>query len=190
MNSRIPGFRGEFLWELEIAQTQLLALANAFPAEDYGWKPAEDARSFSRVLVHVAAGNFSLLRLAGFHAAESLDLYGPLEGEPLAQFAAVIRKNISLEKTVTEKQAVIDLLQRSFQAVSQSLTECGDEQLECAGEFFGGLTTVRRVCLRILAHAHEHMGQAIAYLRSNGIAAPWPDPLKLLDRIPAEAGTR
>jgi len=29
------------------------------------------------------------------------------------------------------------------------------------------------------------MGQAIAYVRSMGIKAPWPDPLKNLDRIAA-----
>jgi len=39
--------------------------------------------------------------------------------------------------------------------------------------------------LRMLAHSHEHMGQAIAYVRSMGIKAPWPDPLKNLDRIAA-----
>ena len=39
----------------------------------------------------------------------------------------------------------------------------------------GEQTTVRRVYLRLLAHADEHMGQMIAYLRFNGIAPPWPD---------------
>lgn len=32
---------------------------------------------------------------------------------------------------------------------------------------------------------HEHMGQAIAYVRSMGMKAPWPYPLKNLDRIVA-----
>jgi hypothetical protein len=36
--------------------------------------------------------------------------------------------------------------------------------------FFGEETTVRRVYLRLLAHASEEMGQMIVYQRFNGIA--------------------
>jgi len=57
---RLPGFKGEYLWELDIAERQLLALAEAFPADRYGWHPAETARSVSEVLVHIAAGNLTL----------------------------------------------------------------------------------------------------------------------------------
>ena len=76
MKLRLPGFKGEFLWEFDIAERQLLALAEAFPAESYGWRPAETARSVSEVLVHVAAGNLLLLGITGVAAAP--DLYGKL----------------------------------------------------------------------------------------------------------------
>ena len=56
MSTRLPGFRGEYLWEFDFAEKQLLALAEAFPAERYAWRPAETARSVSEVLVHVGAG--------------------------------------------------------------------------------------------------------------------------------------
>jgi hypothetical protein len=55
------GVKGEYLWEFDIAERQLLALAEAFPAERYGWRPADTARSVSEVLVHVAAGNLRCL---------------------------------------------------------------------------------------------------------------------------------
>jgi len=61
MESRVPGFRGEFLWELSIAQIQLPALAAAVPEEKFSWRPVEDARPFSAILVHIAACNFALL---------------------------------------------------------------------------------------------------------------------------------
>ena len=35
MPQRISGFRGEFLWEWDIVERQLLQLANAFEAGDY-----------------------------------------------------------------------------------------------------------------------------------------------------------
>jgi hypothetical protein len=138
----------------------------------------------------VAAGNFLLLRLVGVSALGDVDLYGPLGGDRLAQFAAAVRKNILLEKTIVEKPPVIDLLRRSLDAVRQSCIESGDEEIERTGQFFGEQTTVRRVYLRMLAHVHEHMGQAVAYARFNGIGVPWPDPLKELKRMTAEAGSR
>jgi hypothetical protein len=61
MTERFSGFRGEFLWEWDIAERQLLQLANAFPAADYAWRPAATARCVSEVLVHVACGTFMLL---------------------------------------------------------------------------------------------------------------------------------
>ena len=190
MNSRIPGFRGEYLWELDIAQRQLTALGEAFPAELYGWRPAQDARSFSEVLVHVATGNFLLLRVAGVPAPAGFDIYGPHQGDRFTKFTALIRENLSMEKTVIEKRSVIDLLSRSFEAIRHSMVESSDEEIETTGEFFGEQTTVRRVYLRMLAHTHEHMGQAVAYARINGIRVPWADPLKELDRMTAEASSR
>jgi len=104
MNMRLPGFKGEFLWEFDIAEGQLLALAEAFPAESYGWRPAKTARSVSEVLVHVAVGNLLLLRITGIDAAP--DLYSKLEGEAVPPMMAVIAKNDSLEKSITDKAGV------------------------------------------------------------------------------------
>jgi hypothetical protein len=53
MATRIAGFRGEFLWELEIAERQIVAIAECIPAERYDWRPVAQARSFSEVFVHV-----------------------------------------------------------------------------------------------------------------------------------------
>jgi hypothetical protein len=187
MESRLPGFHGEYLWELDVPRIQLLALAAAAPEEMYGWRPADRARTFSAVLVHIAAGNIALLYLAGRPVPEGVDLYGHLEGEEFAKLAAMIRMNVSLERTLTNKQGVIDLLTRSFDAVQQTFKASSAETLEAAGHFFGEPTTVRRVYLRILAHTHEHMGQAIAYAKSYGLKIPWPDPLENLDRVIADA---
>ena len=71
---RPDGFRGEFLWELEIATRQNIALAEAFPPEKYPWRPDPNARSVSEVFVHVSAGIFMLLDLLGVPAPS--DVYG------------------------------------------------------------------------------------------------------------------
>jgi len=43
--TRIPGFRGEYLWELDIVTRQTIALAEAFSPEKYDWHPDAQARA-------------------------------------------------------------------------------------------------------------------------------------------------
>jgi hypothetical protein len=173
MVTRLPGFKGEYLWELDIADRQLSALAEAFPAERYGWRSAETARSVSEILVHVAAGNLTLLGIVGVNAAP--DLYGTLGGEVVPRMLGMIKKNDGLEKTITNKPAVIALLRRSLDAVRAAFTQTPDTELGRQDVFFGERTTVRRVYMRGLSHMHEHMGQLVGYTRAMGLAAPWPD---------------
>ncbi len=173
MTARLEGFCGEYLWELEIASGQTLALAEACPADKYNWRPDPKARTISEVFVHVATGNFMLLDVIGVPAPA--DLYGQVPAAGQERFLGLIRRNDDLMANVREKGAVVALLKRSLQAIKQSFAQAGDAGLERRLHFFNEETTVRRAYLRLLAHSHEHMGQMIAYLRFNGIAPPWPD---------------
>ena len=173
MSARPPGFRGEYLWELEIATRQITALAEAAPQETYGWRPHPASRSVSEVFVHVAAGNFMLLDLIGVPAPVDLYFKDPAGGPE--RFAALIARNDHLEKTLRDKPAVVAALKRSLAAVGEAFTRASEAELDRSLFFFGEQTSLRRVYLRLLSHTHEHMGQMIALLRSNGIAPPWPD---------------
>jgi uncharacterized damage-inducible protein DinB len=173
MTTRIAGFRGEFLWELDIAERQLGAIAECIPVEQYDWRPVAQARSVSEVFVHVATGNFILLDVIG--VAAPVDLYAQVPADGHGRFQGLIRRNDELAANMGEKEAVVGLLKRSLQAVAQAFTEASDDELNRRLNFFGEETTVRRVYLRLLAHTDEHMGQMIAYLRFKGIAPPWPD---------------
>jgi uncharacterized damage-inducible protein DinB len=173
VTTRLPGFKGEYLWELDIAERQLLALAEAFPPESYAWRLAATTRSVSEILVHIAAGNLTLLGIVGVEAAP--DLYGKLEGEVVPRMMAMIAKNDILEKSKTDKAAVVPLLRRSLDAVRTTFTQTPDAELERQDVFFGERTSVRRVYMRGLTHMHEHMGQLVAYTRALGMPAPWPD---------------
>lgn len=174
MSERLPGFRGEYLWELDIAERQLKALADAFPDELYSWKPAGTARSVSEVFVHLAAGNFMLLDLLGVPVPE--DLYPGCAGaEGPARFAALIQANDAMDHAVQGKQAVSELLTRSLNAVREGVTHSTDADLERPIFFFREQTTLRRGYLRALVHMHEHMGQLTGYIRMNGLPAPWLD---------------
>jgi len=171
LSTHLAGFRGEYLSEFDLAEQQLLALAEAFPAERYGWRTAETARSVSEVLVHVAAGGLTLLALLGVEAAP--DLYGKPEGEYVARIMAMVARNESLEKSITDKTAVLAFLRRSLPAWRKAFAEASDAELDRPEMFFGERSTVRRLYMRGLCHMHEHMGQLIAYARAMGMPAPW-----------------
>jgi uncharacterized damage-inducible protein DinB len=173
MTPRLPGFKGEYLWELEIPEKQITALAEAIPADKYAWRPSDRARSVSEVLVHIAVGNFLLLDVVGVPLP--LDLYGSIDDQGYQRMIAIIRKNDGFEKTITAKADVVPLIARSLAAVKASFTDASDAELTRPGQVFGEEGTARRVYLRMLAHMNEHMGQMVAYTRSMGSPAPWPD---------------
>src|ERR1019366_6907017 len=88
------GYDGEWVH----VSRQLVALAEAIPAEKFAWRPGPGVRSTSEVFMHVALTNFYLLSITG--PKMPADLNSP-----------------DLEKTVTEKAKVIDWLKRSLDAV-------------------------------------------------------------------------
>ena len=51
------GFDGEW----HHVSSQLVALAEAFPAEKFAWRPAPGVRSTSEVFMHIAIANLGLL---------------------------------------------------------------------------------------------------------------------------------
>lgn len=171
MSTRLPGFKGEYLWEFDIAEEHLLALAEAFPEERYSWRPMETARSVSEVLVHVGAGGRMLLALLGVEAAQAL--YGKLEGEGVTKAMAMVTRNESLEKSMTDKADVLALLRKSLNAVRTAFTDTSDAELDRPEVFAGENTTVRRFYMRALCHLHEHTGQLTAYARAMSMPAPW-----------------
>jgi uncharacterized damage-inducible protein DinB len=173
MSARIPGFKGEYLWEFDIAEKQLLLLADTFPPEQYGWRAGGTARSVSEVLVHVATGHFMLLAIVGVEAAP--DLYGKLSDDLRTRMMAIIGTNDSLAKNVTDKAQVIALFRKALDATRRAATETPDSEMDLPAFLFGEETTVRRVFMRALSHMHEHMGQLTGYMRSMGLPAPWPD---------------
>jgi uncharacterized damage-inducible protein DinB len=141
-----------WLPEFTLTSRNLLQLAEATPAEKFGWRPAAGVRSISEVYMHLAAGNLWLLERAGVKSPDLAKL-------PKAP-----------EKSVTAKAEVIQWLKNSLDTVSKAY-QSADRQKKV--QFFGKEATADGVFLRILLHNNEHMGQSIAYARMNGIAPPW-----------------
>jgi len=143
MAERRAGFTGEYLWELDIAEHHLRAIAEAIPASRYGWRPADDARSVSEVLVHIAAGNFALMDMIGVQAPP--DLYPPVAAQGAQRFFALVVQNQALGRTVTDKGDVVRMLIASLSASREAFTQAAPEEHHRIGAFFGEQTSVRRV---------------------------------------------
>ncbi|MGD2218318.1 MAG: DinB family protein [Gemmatimonadales bacterium] len=77
------------------------------------------------------------------------------------------------ETSVTDKAQVIDMLKRSFDEVRTAIRQLPDSDLDESATLFGRQTTYRNVYLTGVMHAHGHLGQLIAYARTNGIVPPW-----------------
>jgi uncharacterized damage-inducible protein DinB len=143
------GYEGE--WS-HVSQ-QLIALAEATPAEKFSWRPAAGVRSTSEVYMHIVTANFYLLSMTGH------------------QMPADRKEN--LEKTVTSKAEVIAWLKRSLDAVRTAHAAATPEDRERKVKIEDREATVDGIYLRIIIHANEHMGQLVAYARMTGIAPPW-----------------
>jgi uncharacterized damage-inducible protein DinB len=143
------GYDGE--WK-HVSQ-QLIALAEATPADKFSWRPAPGVRSTSEVYMHIVMANFYLLSVTGPKMPADLK-----EG---------------MDKTVTSKPEVIQWLKRSLDAVKEAHLAETAKDLERKVHIVDRDATVDGIYLRIIVHANEHMGQLVAYARMNGVVPPW-----------------
>jgi len=57
--------------------------------------------------------------------------------------------------------------------VRQGVTNLSDADLAKPVKLFGRETTYEGVLFLMANHMHEHLGQSIAYARTNGVTPPW-----------------
>jgi uncharacterized damage-inducible protein DinB len=145
------GIRAELLAQLDDAAGKLQQLAEAIPQDKYSWRPGTGVRSAGEVLGHVTGANYYLLTFAAVKA--------PADAPQ--------------SETVTDRAQAIQQMRRSFDHVRNVMRNFSDADLDKPTTMFGQQTTYRGVLLLTVTHAHEHLGQLIAYARSNGVTPPW-----------------
>jgi uncharacterized damage-inducible protein DinB len=64
-------------------------------------------------------------------------------------------------------------LRTSYDKVRQALSALSAADLGATVKVFGRDTTKQGAVMMILLEQHEHLGQSIAYARSNGVVPPW-----------------
>jgi hypothetical protein len=123
-------------------------------AGKYDWRPMQGVRSVAEV--------FSLI------VSENRMLAGLLTGAP-----GQGRGGMEGGNQITDPAAMQEALKSSYAALQQALAKLPDSELNASVRMFGRDTTKQGAALMLLFDQHEHLGQSIAYARSNSVVPPW-----------------
>jgi uncharacterized damage-inducible protein DinB len=143
-----------FAKSLDSQEQQLIGIAEAMPADKYGFAPSsgkfDGVRTFGQQLTHIAEAQYFFFAAYGVKP--------PIDPK-------------SLDK-VTGKDEIIKSLKESF-AFARKATETMTAQN--AFEEIpqrDGTNTRASIAALSLAHTNDHYGQLVEYLRMNGIVPP------------------
>jgi uncharacterized damage-inducible protein DinB len=143
-------------------EQKLLGLARAMPAESFAWRPAAGVRSVGEVFQHVAADNYLIPIFAGTPAPVATGI----KGDAYATVQAY-------EARSADRATVIADLEQSFAHLRAAMTASATRSPADTVRLFGQSRTLQQLWVLATTHLHEHLGQAIAYARSNGVTPPW-----------------
>lgn len=144
------------------AEKKIVALANAIPAEKWDWRPGTGVRSIGEVFKHIAADNYLIPAALG-HAA---DASTGIKGEDYKTAVAYEARKMDKAQTIAE-------LQKSFAHLKTSMQATQPAKMGEQVKLFGAPFTMQRAWILGTTHLHEHLGQLIAYARSNNVKPPW-----------------
>jgi len=143
-------------------QKKFIDLAKAIPEAAYSWRPT-GARSVGEALLHITGDNYLLPVFMGQAAPASVNIN-----------AADMKTIGAFEARKLTKDQIIAELDASFNHLHKALaTTTTDANLTENIKFFGQDFSRRRAVIGTVNHLHEHLGQMIAYARSNGVTPPW-----------------
>ena len=116
----------------------------------YDWKPGQGVRSVGDV--------FNLI------VTENRMLVGVLSGTP---------NTGAKPAPITDPEKLQEALKASYVDLQKAITGLSDNDLQAPVKLFGRDMTKQGALMLILNDQHEHLGQSIAYARSNGVIPPW-----------------
>jgi uncharacterized damage-inducible protein DinB len=116
----------------------------------YDWKPGQGVRSVGDV--------FNLI------VTENRMLAGALSGTPNTGAKVA---------PITDPEKLQEALKASYVNLQKAITGLSDNDLQTPVKLFGRDMTKQAALMLILEDQHEHLGQSIAYARSNGVVPPW-----------------
>ncbi|HEX6576710.1 MAG TPA: DinB family protein [Gemmatimonadaceae bacterium] len=155
------GLMGDMHRDVNEVQKKFIDLANAIPESAYSWRPP-GARSISEVLLHIATDNYFIPISMGKPVPAGIDI----NGTDFSKLAAFEKRNLT-------KAQIISELDVSFKHLHEAMGLTNESNLGESIKFFGQDWSRQRAMVSTVTHLHEHLGQLIAYARSNNVTPPW-----------------
>lgn len=146
--------KAQALLDLEAVNKKCVELAEALPNEKLTWRPSPDTRSFAEVFLHISGERYAILSMMG--------------ATPPAGFKAR-----EFEKSTTERGRIVQDLNQSWDFADKAITGMSNADFAKLLPKLGPQANEGDVVYILVADAHEHLGQLIAYSRQNGIVPPW-----------------
>lgn len=156
------GVMGDLISDVTGVEGKIVSLAKAIPESAYGWRPGPGVRSVGEVVTHIAADNYFMPAALGTAPPAETKISGT-DYETVTAYEGHTR---------TRAQAIAEL-EKSFAFLKKAMSDTTDARLEASLKVFGRETTARATWVAATTHLHEHLGQLIAYARSNDVVPPW-----------------
>ena len=147
--------KASFVADLETLRGKFVGLAEAFPQDKYTWRPMDGVRSVSEVLMLMVTEGYGFAPTA------------------LGGKAGLTREEMAPLSKVTDKAQVLDYLNKSFAYAKQTIEGIDPATLTGKRRVMGQDLALPSIVTGVGGDMHEHLGQLIAYARTNHIVPPW-----------------
>ena len=135
----------------------LIRGAEKMPEENYSFKPTPEVRSFGQLVGHVANAQYLFCSIAAGEKSPS---------------------TVNIEQTVTAKADLVQALKDGVAYCNKVYSAMTDAQASQIVKMFGRDAAKLTVLSVNTAHADEHYGNMVTYLRLKGVVPPSSEPKK------------
>ena len=156
------GLMGDLLADIGDVKSKIVGLAKAMPESTYAWRPMPGVRSVGEAFTHVAADNYFMPAALGIAPPAATGISG-------TDYKTVE----AYEKKARTRAEIIAEVEQSFAFLEKAMNDTPDAKLDTTMKMFGRESSIRSTWVMTATHVHEHLGQLIAYARSNKVVPPW-----------------
>lgn len=147
--------------DIKEVEEKLVGLAKAMPEASWNWRPGTGVRSVGEVYQHIATDNYLLPAMLGTPAPAETGI----KGTDYKTAQAYETRKVDRAAVLADLEASFAFLRKAMDAQPADLTK--------EITVFGRKTNAQETWILTVTHLHEHLGQAIAYARSNNVTPPW-----------------
>jgi hypothetical protein len=154
----MQAWQDEAVADLEQMRDKFLSLAEAFPEDTWDWAPMEGVRSVRDVMVLMVSEGHTFPAMWG--------------ADPPTGAASDMRAETA-RVAVMSKADVIREMDRSLNYMIGTVRSMSAADRATDRNWFRTETSGAGVIMHAIIDMHEHLGQSIAYARTNRIVPPW-----------------